>query len=218
MEQGAHEVEEFRRVGLDHHGDHLAVEVGGGVLRSDQAFKLVQPVLGVEERAALGQVGPQMLVRQPQLVEQDAGPIRLEAATVEPDVEQPVVFLVGFRSGGVEQELAVGFVAFQANFRFERPDFIQPQYGDALQHQERQGVLEFPVGVVPEDDALAFFVEEACERGLDLVLVAHRLSPQPGHIVVIECRIRADHRNALRQRLCRQQAVEGVFVVKRHPD
>ena len=169
VEQGAHEVEEFRRVGIDDHGDHFAVEVGGDIIRGDQVFELLQPVLGVEELAAFGQVGPQVLVGQPQFLEQDAGPIRLETATVEPDVEQPVVFVVGFWGGRVEQELAVGFVAFQTNFCFERPDFIQPQYGDALQHQERQVFWNSLLGVVPEDNPLPFGVEESFQRGLDLV-------------------------------------------------
>lgn len=200
------------------HWTESEVEVGGGVIRGDQGLELSQPVLGVKELVTFGQVGPQVLVGQPQLVQQDAGPIRLEAAAVEPDVEQPVVFVVRFGGGRVEQEFAVGFVAFQTNFRFERPDFIQPQRGDPIEIEERQGVLEFALGVVPADDAVPFFVEEAFQRGVDLAWVDHRALPQLGHIVVIKCRIGADHRSPFRQRLSDQQTVEGVFVVKRYLD
>lgn len=44
------------------------------------------------------------------------------------------------------------------------------------------------------------------------------LLPPPGYPVVIKGGIRADQRNLFRQRLGGQQAVEGVFMVKRHPD
>lgn len=167
------QVEEFGRVGLDDDGDHLAVEVGGDIIGGDQGFELLQPLSGVKELATFGEVGSQVLLGQPQFLEQDAGPIRLEAATVEPDVEQPVVFFVGFCGGRVEQELTVGFVAFQTDFCFERADFIQPQHGDTIKHEERQGVLELTFGVVPEDYPLPFGVEEAFKRGVDLLLVAH---------------------------------------------
>ena len=108
VEDRPHQVEQFRLVGLGDHGDHLAVEVGGGVIRGDQILDLLEPFLGVEELAPVGNMGPQVLIHQPQLLQQDAGPVRPEAAAVEPDVEQPVVFVVGFLGWGVEQELAVG--------------------------------------------------------------------------------------------------------------
>ena len=112
-------------------------------------------------------------------MQQDAGPVRPEAAAVKPDVEQPIVFVVGFLGGGVEQELAVGFVPLHADLGFERPDLIEPQRGHAVEHEERQRVLEFLVGIVPEDDALPFLVEEAFQGRVDLVEVAHSSSFPP---------------------------------------
>ena len=179
VEDRPHEVEQFRLVGLGDHGDHLAVQVGGGVIRGDQILDLLEPFLGVEELAAVGNMGSQVLIHQPQLLQQDAGPVRPEAAAVEPDVEQPVVFVVGFLGRGVEQELAVGFVPLQADFGFERPDLIEPQRGHAFEHDERQRVLELPVGIVPEDDPLPFLVEEAFQGRVDLVQVAHSSSFPP---------------------------------------
>ena len=108
MEEGPDDVEQFRLVGLDDDGDHLAVEVGGGVVGGDQGLDLLEPLLAVEELAAVGEVLPQVLVAPARVLEQDAGPVRPEAAAVEPDVEQPVVLVVGLLGGRVEQELAVG--------------------------------------------------------------------------------------------------------------
>ena len=108
VEDRPHQIEQFRLVGLGDHGDHLAVKVGGGVIRGDQILDLLEPLLGVEELAPLGNMGPQVLIHQPQLLQQDACPVCPEAAAVKPDVEQPVVFVVGFLGGGIEQEFAVG--------------------------------------------------------------------------------------------------------------
>ena len=60
VEDRPHDVEQFRLVGLGDHGDHLAVQVGGGVIRGDQILDLLKPFLGVEELAAVGNMGPQV--------------------------------------------------------------------------------------------------------------------------------------------------------------
>ena len=74
--------------------------------------------------------------------------------------------------------MPVGFVPLQADLDFQGPDLIEPQRGHAVEQEERQRVLELPVGVVPEDDALPLLVEEAFQRRVDLVQVAHS-SPSP---------------------------------------
>ena len=95
VEEGADDVEELRLVGPGGDGDHLAVEVGGDVGGGDQGLELLEPLLAVEELAAVGEVPPEPLVDQAELLEQDRGPVRPEAAAVEADVEQPVVLVVG---------------------------------------------------------------------------------------------------------------------------
>ncbi len=112
---------------LDDDGDHLAVEVGGGVVGGDQRLELLEPFLGVEELAAVGEVLPQVLVGQAELVQQDRGPVRPEAAAVEADVEQPVVLVVGLLGRGVEQELAGGFVPLDADLGLQGADLIEPE-------------------------------------------------------------------------------------------
>ena len=104
VEERAEDVEQLRLVGLDDDGDHLAVEVGVGVVGGDEALELLEPLLVVEELAAVGEVLTEVLAGQPQFVEQERCPVRPEAAAVEADVEQPVVLVVGLLGGRVEQE------------------------------------------------------------------------------------------------------------------
>jgi hypothetical protein len=58
VEDRQDEVEEVGLVGPDDHGNHLAVEVGGGVVGRDEGLELLEPLLAVEELAAVGQVQP----------------------------------------------------------------------------------------------------------------------------------------------------------------
>ena len=120
-----------------------------------------------------------MLIHQPQFLQQDAGPIRPEAAAVKPDVEQPVVFVVGFFGGGVEQKLAVRFLALQADFDLKRPDLIEPQGGHVTERDGGQSFQKLSIRVVPEYDPLPFFVEQAIERCVDLLEIAHSSSFPP---------------------------------------
>ena len=126
-----------------------------------------------------------MLIHQPQLLQQDAGLIRPEAAAVEPDVEQPVVFVVGFLGGAYRRNLPLGSSRSRRILASSAPTSIEPQDGHVVEHDERQCVLELPVGIVPEYDPLPFLVEEAFESRVDLVEVANRsLLPSRGKKVV----------------------------------
>jgi hypothetical protein len=82
-------------------------------------------------------VDPQVQVHQPQRLQQGAGSVSSKGAAVQPDVDQPVVFIVRFFGRCVEQEPAVGFFPFQPNPGFERTDMIEPQCRHAVQFQER---------------------------------------------------------------------------------
>jgi hypothetical protein len=88
---------------------------------NSQRLELLEPVFGVEELAPVGHMRPQG--------SDSAGPTpsagcRPEAAAIEPDVEQPVVFVVRFFRGGIEQELAGRFVPLDADFGLERPELV----------------------------------------------------------------------------------------------
>ena len=90
-------------------------------------------------------VASKVLVRQAQLLQQDAGPIRPEAAAVEPDVEQPVVFVVRFFRRGVEQELAGRILPLEANLDLQCPDLIEPQRGHASSDDGRQRLQKLSI-------------------------------------------------------------------------
>ena len=119
MKQCTYNVEQFRLVGFGDHGNHFAIQVGGGVVRGDQILDLLEPVLGIEELATVGNVGSQVQVHQPQFLKQDAGLVCSEAATVEPNIEQPVIFVVRFLGRCIEQELAFGVFPLDTDFGFE---------------------------------------------------------------------------------------------------
>ena len=50
------QIERLGLIGLGNHGDHLPVQVGGGIIRGDESLDLLKPFLGIEELAAVGQV------------------------------------------------------------------------------------------------------------------------------------------------------------------
>ncbi len=157
VEQRADDVEEFRLVGLDDHGDHLAVEVGGGVIRGDQGLELLQPVLVVEELAAFGDVCAQVLVGQSQVRPAGWTPGRHGSAAVEANVQQPVVFVVRFFGMASRAEICrrVHHVRCESWLPAPRLDpAAEPQ-----RHREHLLVhvsQELAVGVVPEHDPLPF--------------------------------------------------------------
>ena len=108
----SYQVEQFRLVSFGDHGNHLAIQVSGGIIRCDQILDFLEPVLGIEEFATVGNVCSQMQIHQPQFLKQDAGFVCSETAAVQPNVEQPVIFVVRFFGRCIEQELAVGFFPF----------------------------------------------------------------------------------------------------------
>lgn len=63
---------------------------------------------------------------QPQFLQQDAGFVGLETAAVQPNVQQPVIFIVRFFGRCLGQELAVGFFPLQTEFGFECTNVIEP--------------------------------------------------------------------------------------------
>ena len=171
VEEGADDVEELGLVGTDGDGDHLAVEVGGDVGGGDQRPELLEPLLAVEELAAVGQVAPEPLIQQAKLFEQDGGPVRPEAAAVEADVEQPVALVVGLLGRRVQQVLPGRVVTLQADLDAQGRLLVEPERGHAVEQQERQDVQELPLGVVPEDDPGILLVEDAIQGIVDLLRI-----------------------------------------------
>src|SRR5206468_3886814 len=75
VEQGAKDSEEFRLVSLDHHGQHLAIQVSRRISRGYERLQFLEPLLVVEERAALAEMVTEIVMLQAQLIEEDRGPV-----------------------------------------------------------------------------------------------------------------------------------------------
>ena len=140
--------------------------------------ELLEPLLVVAELAAVGEVLTEVLIRQPEFVEQDRGPVGPEAAAVEADVEQPVVLVVRLFGGRVEQVPGRRVLTLDADLGLQgtAPDRAG-RPGHVLQLAGTEVVQELPVGVVPEDDPVPLLVEEPGECGVDLGGIHQSSSP-----------------------------------------
>jgi len=83
--------------------------------------------------------------------------------------------IIRFFGRSVKREFAGRFFPSHSEFRFERPEIVEPQRGHANEKDERQRVRKFLVVVVPKDDTVPFLVEVAVNCRLDLVEIAHSL-------------------------------------------
>src|SRR2546426_619361 len=110
VEQGAQDGKKFRLLSLDYHGQHLAVQVNSRVVGGHERLQLLQTFLIVKKRAALAEMVTQVVVLQPQLIEDDGGPVGTETAAIQTDIEQPVVCVIRFCGRGIQQEPTVGLV------------------------------------------------------------------------------------------------------------
>ena len=146
---------------------------------STSAFSFWTPVLGVEELAPIGEMRAKLLVDEPQLLQLDARPIGAEAPAVKADVEEPVALEFRLLRRRVEEELRLRLFPLDADLDLQGAELVEAKGGHAVQREFCERVLEFPVGVVPEHDALAFSVEGATQRRLDLPDVAHSSSSAP---------------------------------------
>jgi hypothetical protein len=113
------------------------------------------------------------MVLQTQLIEQNRGSISSEAAAVQPDVEEPVIVVIGFLSGCVQKKPAFRVVTFQANFGFQPPDLIEADnlHRRAIKGQERQPVHEVDElvrWIMPEDDPFPRVDEELGKGVIEL--------------------------------------------------
>ena len=179
MKQRADDVEELRQLGLHHNGQQLPIEVRRDVFGGNQRLELLQPFLAVEELAAVGEVLPQVLILQAEFIQQDRRAIGSEAAAIEPNVEQPIAFILRLFGGRVQQILASRVVPFQTNLGFQRRDLVEPQQRHTIEQYKRQRVLKLLVRVIPKHDPRLFLVEELFQCRVDLIQVAHRVSPKP---------------------------------------
>ena len=194
---------------LDDDGDHLAVEVGGGVVGGDQRLELLEPLLASKNLRRSARCCRRCWFDQAELLSRMRGPVRPEAAAVEPDVEQPVVLVVGFlgrasRAGTCRW----GRPAPGGSWPPAPPTWSSRSVVTPSSSEERQRVLELPLGVVPEDDPGLLLVEEAVEGVVDLLGV-HRCSPVPAHAVGVEGRVRTHDRDCSASAWATISAVEG---------
>ena len=184
VEERAEDGEPLGLVRLHDDGDHLAVEVGLGVVGGDESLELLEPVLVVAELAPVEEVLTKVLTGQTQFVEQERCPVGSEAAGVEADVQEPIVLEVGLFGGGVEQEPGIGLVPLDADLGFEGTHLIEPHDLDVLQLEEPEVVQELPVGVVPEDDPVSLLIERCGESAsVDLPIVHRWLTVLTSEIV-----------------------------------
>ena len=126
----------------------------------------------------------QVVVLQTQLIEDDGGPVGPEAAAVQPDVEQPVIVVVGFLGGCVEEKPAFGVVTFQAHLGFQPTDLIEADdlHRRMIEGQERQAVHEVDEllrWIMPEDDPLPCIDEEFGQRVIESVWCPWAGTPLP---------------------------------------
>ncbi len=108
-------------------------------------------------------------VRDELLVEQDRRPVSQEAAAVQPNVEQPVRFVVRLFGRGIEQVTASGIVSLNPNLRLKGSSLVEAQSLDTIEHVgEGQRVGELTGRIAPEDNAMTFFLKEPSKGVLDL--------------------------------------------------
>ena len=85
----------------------------------------MQPLFVIKKLPALCKVLPEMLVSQAELPQNDRGAVCPEAATVQPHVQQPIVFVVRLLSRRVQQISPSRILLFNANLCFERPNLVK---------------------------------------------------------------------------------------------
>ena len=68
-----------------------------------------------------------MLVGQTQLIKNDGGPVSPKATAVEPNVKQPVSFVVGFFGRCIDEIPLFGVVSLDADLCFQYPYPIQSE-------------------------------------------------------------------------------------------
>ncbi|MCG3776667.1 MAG: hypothetical protein JW395_3527 [Nitrospira sp.] len=179
VKNGLHETEEVVQVRFRNNGDHLAIQIRSRVIWRHKTLQPLKALLRIKELPSVGDVSSQHRVHEPEFLAQNARPVSPEAAAVEPDVQEPVSVIIRLFRWRVEQELPVGRLSLHPNLHFQRSDLIKSQHRDAVEQDVWQRVLKFPLRVVPEDDSVPLFVEEAFERRVDLVHVAHSSSLPP---------------------------------------
>src|SRR5262249_57025552 len=106
--------DEFRLISFRHDSQHFAIQVNCRVGGGHQRFELLQPFLVIKEATTLGEMVTQVVIVQPQLIQENGSAISPETAAVQPHVEEPVIRVIRFLGGSIQQEPTVGLVTFQA--------------------------------------------------------------------------------------------------------
>src|SRR5262249_26836439 len=168
--------EEFRLVSFHHDSQHVAIQVHRCVGGGHQRFELLQPFLVVKEATTLGEMVTQMVIVQPQLIQENGSAISPETAAVQPNVEEPVISVLRFLGGSIQQEPTVGLITFQAYLGSEETDLIQTdnvhrRVAEGQKGQAVHKVEKFLRRIVPEDDPLPLIDKESGEGVIELFRV-----------------------------------------------
>lgn len=98
----------------------------------------------------------------------DGRAIGSEAATVETDVEENIVFKLRFFLGSVEQKLGIRFISLDTQFGFDAPHLIEPDDTDTVEAETLNYPVELLLRIVPENDPGMFFVEDFAQGFVEL--------------------------------------------------
>ena len=101
---------------------------------------------------------------QPEIIQDDGGAVSSEAAAVQPQIQQPIVVVLGLLARRVQQEPALEVVALDADLDLERPDLVEPHHVDIGHQDFQQDIPKLPLGVVPENNPRLFLIENAAKR------------------------------------------------------
>ena len=84
----------------------------------------------------------------------------MEAAAVEPHIQQPVLIRGRFRRRVIEQVFVDPILHFQPNLDLEEALLAEVEPLNAVQVYARKGIDELLVRVMPEDDTVALVEKE----------------------------------------------------------
>ena len=100
---------------------------------------------------------------QAQLVELHGGSIGAERFAAQAGIQQPVGHGLWHRCRAVQQPVGGGG-SFQLPLHFEQRGLIQSKHGDVVQRQAVHILGELAIGIVPENQVVAFGIKAGQSR------------------------------------------------------
>jgi hypothetical protein len=152
--------------------DHLQVEILHGISRLDPFLHAFHSVLACKKGLVCANVFPQRMIRKAKFVEDYRCPVGPEYTTVKPYVEKPIVFQRGLVKGSVQEVFALYVFQLQDYLQFHTTNAIKANGSDAVDLEFVDSVFEFPLSIVPKDDALLFSIVDTL-KGSSYLRVHH---------------------------------------------